>query len=178
MPQQSLSPSSNPASITPTAGSDGIIYANQVPLTTTEASLFGGTGALAPDPIPTEYGQAICATIQLTINGLITGSTAYVIMQMDMGDNVWVDMNWLVSTIGQGTATFVFSNGIAGANTLQQSRNPGQPPTPQSNGSNQLALGGRIRFVGKATLISGSSSIAGTTPQVLVNIRYKVLGLR
>jgi hypothetical protein len=164
------------ANIIPTAPVDGIPYCTGVPLTNSEADL--GDGLLSPHPIPTEFGQAISAVIQLTANGLIVANTSYVVMQMDMGNSVWVDMNWLLWTGNQGTATFVFSNGIAANNTLQQSRNIGSPPTPQANGSNQLALGGRIRFTGQTIMTGGSSSLAGVTTAVSATIRYKLLGLR
>ncbi len=162
--------------ITPAAPTDGIVYANQVPLTPTEATLFGGVGAQSPDPIPVEYGQTLVAVVKLTINGLIVGNNAYVVMQTDLGDGTWIDVAWVVSISGQGTATFVLCGGGIGAmnNAFAQSRQVGSPPTPQAAGSNAVPLGGRVRFVGKATLISGSSSIAGATPQVLANITYKL----
>jgi hypothetical protein len=166
------------ANIVPTAGSDGVVYSNAVPLTLNEADLFGGSGAQLPDPIPTEYGAAIIAVVQLSINGIIVANTTYVVMQVDLGDGVWIDANWAVFTQNQGTATFVFSNGVAGAGTFQQIRNPGQPPSPQSIGSNQIPLGGRIRFIGKSTFTGGSSSLAGVTTAVSATIRYKLLGLR
>lgn len=168
--------------ITPTAPDDGIVYSDAVPLTPTEADLYGGTGVEAIDPIGTTFGQAICAVIQLSINGFITGNSTYVVMQMDMGDGVWVDLNWLFWNATTGSATFVFSNGIAGATTVQQSRNSGQVPLNssgvQGSGANQLALGGRIRFVGKTTMSGGSSSAAGVSTQVTATIKYKLLGLR
>ncbi len=165
------------ANITPTAGSDGVLYASAVPVTTTEATLGGGSGAV-PDPIPTEFGAAILAVVQLAINGIITGNNTYVVLQQDLGDGVWVDLNWCVWTGTQAPATFVFSNGVAGANTFQQSRGVGQVPNPQASGSNQLCLGGRLRFVGKTTMVGGSSSAPGITTQVTATIRYKLLGLR
>ena len=166
------------ANITPTAQTDGIAYSVAVPLTSTEADLNGGTGVQVTSPIPTTYGQAISVVVKLSINGIITGNSTYIVMQMDMGDDVWVDMNWLFWNQVQGTATFVFSNGVAGANIIQQSRNSGQVPQPQASGSNQLALGGRIRFVGKTVMTSGSSSAPGVSTQVTATIRYKLLGLR
>lgn len=178
MAQQTLSPTTPTVSITPNSHSDGVPYAVSVPLTSTEASLAGGTGSAGTDPIGTDYGQAIVATVVLTVTGYITGQNSYVVMQMDMGDGVWVDLNWCVWTGNQGSATFVFSNGIAGANTLQQTRASGQVPNPQSNGSNQLCLGGRIRFVGKNIFVGGSSSISGTPAAVSATIKYKLLGLR
>lgn len=178
MTQQFLTPSATLVNTTPTAASDGVAYSVAVPLTSTEADLNGGTSVQMTSPIGTTYGEAISAVIQLSINGIITGNSTYIVMQMDMGDNVWIDLNWLFWNNVTGTATFVFSNGIAGANTIQQTRNSGQPPTPQANGSNQLALGGRIRFVGKTAMTGGSSSSPGVSTQVTATIRYKLLGLR
>ena len=155
---------------------DGIPYATGVPLTSAEAAL--GDAVATPALIPTAFNEAISAVIRLTINGLIVANTTYVVLQMDMGDGVWVDLNWMVWTGSQGTATFVFSNGVAGANTFQQSRNSGQPPTPQANGSNQMVLGGRLRFVGKTIATGGSSSAAGTTSGVSVTITYRLQPLR
>ncbi len=166
------------ANIIPTAGTDGIAYAIAVPLTSTEADLNGGTGVEITAPIPTTFGQAVAAVIQLSINGIITGNSTYVVLQMDMGDGVWIDMNWLFWTQTQGTATFVFSNGVAGANTIQQSRLAGSVPNPQASGSNALALGGRLRFVGRTQMTGGSSSAPGVSTAVRATIRYKLLGLR
>lgn len=165
------------ASITPTAAVDGVLYANATPLTTTEANLGDGN-AVPSGLIPTVYGEAIAAVVTLSINGIITGNNSYVVLQMDMGDGTWVDLCWCVWTGTQGSAVFVFSNGIAGANVFQQSRSSGQFPQPQSNGSNQMALGGRLRFVGRATAVGGSSSLAGVTTSVSATIRYRLLGLR
>lgn len=163
-------------SITPTAESDGVLYANAVPLTTSEATL--GDGLVTPATIPTTFGEAIVAVVVLSINGFITANNTYVVLQMDMGDDVWVDLCWCVWSGSQGTATFVFSNGVAGANSFQQSRGSGQFPQPQAVGSNQMALGGRLRFVGKSTMVGGSSSLAGVSTRVSATIRYKLLGLR
>ena len=95
-----------------------------------------------------------------------------------LGDGVWVDICWLVWNGSQGSATFVMSNGIAGANVFQQTRQSGQPPTPQTSGSNQLTLGGRIRFVGKTTMVGGSSSVSGSPTAVSATIRYRLQPLR
>lgn len=162
------------ANITPTAPTDGIRYSLNVPLTTTEANL--GDQLRSPDPIPVVEGQTIVAVVKLTVNGLIVGSNAYVIMQTDLDDNVWIDVAWAVWTGGQGTATFVLCGGGLGAmnNAFQQVRQTNQFPIVQAAGSNAVPLGGRIRFVGRASLISGSSSIAGTTPQVLTTITYRL----
>lgn len=164
------------ANIVPTAGTDGIPYATDVPLTTTEAAL--GDALNSPALIPTTFGEAVSAVVKLTVTGLIVSNNTYVVLQMDMGDDTWVDLCWCVWTGSQGTATFVFSNGIAGANVFQQSRSSGQPPTPQSNGSNQMTLGGRLRFVGKTTMLGGSSSLAGTPSAVKATIKYRLQPLR
>ena len=165
------------ANIVPTAGTDGIAYSVAVPLTTTEADLNGGTGVQITAPIPTTYNEAISVVIQLTNNGLISVNNTYVVMQMDMGDGVWVDLNWLLwNTTTSTTGVFVFSNGIAGANTIQQTRLANSAPA--SNGANQLTLGGRIRFVGKTVMTGGSSSAAGVPTTVTATIRYRLLPLR
>lgn len=169
-----------PVNLTPTALTDGILYANTVPLTSTEAVL--GDASQVPVLIPTVFGEAISAVVVLTANGIIVGNSTYVVLQMDMGDGVWVDICWCFWTATQGTATFVFSNGIAGANVFQQTRNSGQVPLnssgSQGNGSNQLALGGRLRFVGKTVMTSGSSSAPGVSTVVTATIRYRIQPLR
>jgi hypothetical protein len=166
--------------IFPTASTDGVLYANAVPLTSTEAVL--GDGVEVATLVPVSFGQAISAVIQLSINGIIVGNSTYIVLQMDMGNGVWVDLNWLFWNQTQGTATFVFSNGIAGATTFQQTRNSGQVPLTsagvQGNGTNQLTLGGRIRFVGKTLMTAGSSSAPGVTTAITATIHYRLLGLR
>lgn len=165
------------ANIIPTAGTDGVAYSTSVPLTANEADLNGGTN-VPTSPIAVEFGQAIVAVVQLTINGVIVGSNAYVAMQVDMGDGVWVDAAWLVTTFGQGTVTFVLCGGGNGDqnNAFQQSRQSGG--FPASSGSNAMPLAGRVRFVGKATAVGGSSSLSGTTAGIVATIKYKLLGLR
>lgn len=166
------------ANIVPTAPTDGIPYCTTVPLTPQEADL--GDGKLAPQPIPVEYGQAIVAVVQLSLNGHVVGNTSYVVMQTDCGDGVWVDVAWCMYTGSDAPATFVLCGGGVGSinNAFQQSRQPGQPPTPQTAGSNVVPLAGRVRFVGASKFVGGSSSLAGLATAVLATIRYKLLGLR
>jgi hypothetical protein len=166
------------ANIIPTAGSDGITYCTAVPLVSTEADL--GDGLLTPDPVAVEYGQIIVAVVQLSINGLVVANNTYVVMQTDMGDGVWVDAAWVVWTANQGSAVFVLCGGGTGqqANAFQQSRQPGQFPQPQANGSNAVPLAGRVRFVGKSSFSGGSSSLAGVTTSVSATIKYKLLAPR
>lgn len=164
--------------ITPSTLTDGVIYSDAVPITSTESNLYGGTGVQSTNPIATQFGEAIIAIILLNANGIVTANNTYIVLQQDLGDGNWVDINWCVWNGKQGTALFVFSNGVAGANTVEQSRQSGSSPTPQANGSNQLCLGGRLRFVGKTILSGGSSSIQGVVNQVTATIRYKLLALR
>lgn len=166
--------------ITPTAPTDGLVYASAVPLTLTEATLGGGSGAQTPEPISVAFGQTLVAVIQLTVNGIIVGNNTYVVLQTDLGDGVWIDVAWIVWTGSQGTATFVMCvpPSFTGTWVSQQTRQPGSSPTTQANGSINLALGGRVRFVGKATAVGGSSSLAGSNTVVSVTIKYKLHGLR
>lgn len=165
------------ANINPTVGYDGIPYSTSVPITSTEADL--GDGLKTPDPVAVEYGQAVVAVVVLTINGNVTANNTYVVMQVDMGDSVWIDAAWIVWTGNQGSATFVLCGGGLGAmnNAFQQVRQAGSFPSPQANGSNAIPLAGRIRFVGKS-LIAGGSSLAGLTTSVSATIKYKLAAPR
>lgn len=165
------------ANTVPAANNDGILYASAVPLTGTEADLYNGTALDGQDPIQVTYGQAIQAIVQLTVSGSPVGNNTYVVMQTDLGDGVWVDVAWCMYTQKNAPATFVLSGGVAGANAFQQTRVAGSPPTPQANGSNQIPLGGRVRFVGKANIYGGSSYVQGAFAGVLCTIKYKLLGL-
>lgn len=169
-------------SITPTASGDGITYSDAVPLTTSEADVRGGTNAQISTTIPTNFGEAICAIVQLTVSGIVVTNSSYIVMQMDMFDGVWIDLCWCFWNGKQGTAIFVMSNGIAGANAFQQTRQSGEVPvnssSVQGNGSNQLALGGRIRFVGKAVTSGGSMAAGGVLGQISVTIKYRIQSLR
>lgn len=163
--------------IVPTAFTDGVVYASAVPLVSTEASL-GNTSIT--DPISVIEGQEVVAVVKLSITGIIVSCNAYVVMQTDMGDGTWIDIAWIVSTQRQGTATYVLCAGGRGAmnNAIQQSRDVGQAPQPQANGSNAIPLGGRIRFVGKSTMLGGSSSAPGLTSGVYATITYKLTAPR
>lgn len=162
-----------PANVVPAAPIDGVTYASAVALTSSEATL--GDATQVPTEIPVVEGQAILATIQLSINGIITSNNMYVVLQMDMGDGVWVDINWLVFTGNQGSTVFTFSNGVAGANTFQQTRQSGA--FPASSSSNQTMLAGRLRFRGKAVMTGGSGTVGGN-PAITVTIKYKLMNPR
>jgi len=157
--------------IEPTAFVDGIVYGSAVPLTSTEATLHSTLAF-----IPIVYGQEIVAVVRLSINGFVTGNSTYVVMQTDLGDDTWIDVAWVFWNQVQGSATFVLIGGGRGAmnNAFQQSRNAGQVPQPQANGSNQMSLGGRVRFVGRTVMTSGSSSAPGVSTVVVATITYKL----
>ncbi len=159
--------------VTPPGG--GLLYASATPLTTTEADLCN---TAIQDPIAVPWLQSIDAVVQLVVTGAPVGQLTYVVMQTDMGDGVWIDVAWIVYTNNQAAATFVLSSGQGGANAFQQVRNAGSPPTPQSNGSNNMVLGSRVRFVGKASLTGGSSGTPGMFLGVTATIRYRLLALR
>lgn len=161
-------------SIVPTAESDGVLYANAVPLTSTEASL--GDALKTPAIIAVVAGQTIVAVVRLTVNGIITGNSTYIVMQTDLGDGTWIDVAWLFWNSTQAPGTFVLCGGGLGAmnNAFQQSRNSGQVPTPQASGSNAVPLGGRVRFVGKTVMTGGSSIAAGVTSLVTATITYRL----
>ncbi len=165
------------ASTTLPAGLDGLPYATLARLPGAEASLFNAPLPLV-DPVPLPYEQAIFAVVQFQVSGALSANTAYVVLQTDLGDGVWIDVAWCLTSITSGTATFVLSGGVAGANSFQQSRAVGTAPA--ANGQNQCPLGGRIRFVGKAatTANTSSSSSSGAFIGLLVTIKYKLLGLR
>src|SRR5690348_8330431 len=98
--------------ITPLAPVDGVQHANASPLTSTETSL-GNTGT--PDPIPVVEGQEVFAIVKVTVNGIVTSQTTYVVMQTDLnGDGNWVDVAWLVDTHTQGSAVWVLTGGGRG----------------------------------------------------------------
>ena len=165
------------ASGQPAASLDGIPYATAAALPGAEGDLFNLSSPPFFDPVPVVYDCGILAIVQLTANNNPSSNSAYVILQTDLGDGVWVDVAWCIWTGTSGTVTFVLSGGVAGANSFQQSRATGTAPS--SNSSNQMLLGGRIRFVGKATIganASSSSGQAGTS--VTATIKYKLLGLR
>lgn len=163
--------------LNPAARGDGIVYGTSVPLTATEATL--GDAAKTPDPVAVDYGQTVVAVVKLVVNGIIVGNNTYVVMQTDMADGTWVDVAWIGWTGNQGSAVFVLCGGGVGAmnNAFQQSRQAGANPS-SANGSNAVPLGGRVRFVGKATPVGGSSSLAGTTAGVLATVTYRLQGPR
>lgn len=160
--------------ITPTAPSGGIVYADEVPLTATEAAL--GDALVTPAIIPVVEGQTIVAVVKLEINGFITGNSTFVFLQTDLGDGTWIDVAWCFFNSVQAPGTFVLCGGGLGAmnNAIQHSRKEGSAPATQANGSNQIPLGGRCRFTGFTRMTGGSSGTPGESVQVSATITYKL----
>ena len=156
---------------------DGVKYAVNVPLTSTEADIYN---QLIAHPVPVLYNQSAEAIVTFTAQGALASDTAYVVMQTDMGDNNWVDVAGCVWNGVTGQAAFTLSSVVAGALAIQQTRAAGTPPA--GNFANAMMLGGRIRFVGKATTGTGSSSSSSSSgavfPQILATVVYRMLGLR
>lgn len=174
MAQNQLLPSQPTVSITPTVLTDGLLYANAVPLTFNEASL--GDNLKTPDPIAMVEGQTIIGIVKLTANGHITGSNAFVFLQTDLGDGNWVDVAWCNTRMTDGTATFVLCGGGIGAenNAFGPIRQFGSAPATQANGSNTMPIGGRCRFTGFGLSVGGSSSLAGTFASIQATITYRI----
>lgn len=165
------------ANITPEAPTDGLLYANNVVLTPTEAAL--GDGLKVASIIPVVEGQTIVAVVNLTVNGYVTGNSVLVALQTDMADGTWVDVAWAFwggQEARQGTATFVLCGGGLGAmnNAFQQSRKASSLPATQASGSNAVPLGGRVRFTGFAKFVGGSSNVSGTATSVSATITYRI----
>lgn len=145
------------ANIVPTAPTDGLPYCTTVALTGTEVDL--GT------PVPVLWGEAVIATVKLSITNYVSGTSTYIITQTDLGDGNWVDLAWVVWAGASNTSeVFLLSAGGVGAmnNAVDQSRAVGTAPA--STGSIVCPLGGRIRFVGKTAL---SATVTAT-------ITYKI----
>lgn len=169
------------ANITPAAETNGIPYATGTVLTSLETDLYNQLNPAPPlaAPVCLTFQQALVASVAFTINSA-TPQT-YVVLQTDTGDGNWIDVAWCVTALTSGSLLYCLSAGIAGANAILQSRKGGTAPA--ANGSNQLPLGARFRFVGATGVFSSqvaSSLASGTSgvPGVTVNIRYKLLPLR
>lgn len=162
------------ANIVPEAPTDGIVYANSVPLTTGEAAL--GDTEETPAIIPVAEGQTIVAVVRLVPNGIITGNSTFVFLQTDLGDGTWIDVAWCFFNSTQAPGTFVLCGGGLGAmnNAFQQSRLSNSAPAAQANGSNAVPLGGRCRFTGFTRMTGGSSSAPGTSTQVACTVTYRL----
>lgn len=161
------------ANIVPTAESDGLVYADAVALTATEASL--GDALKTPAIIPVVEGQTIVAVVRLVPNGIITSNSTFIFMQTDLGDGTWIDVAWCFFSSTQAPGTFVLSGGtLAANNAIEHARQSGSAPAAQANGSNNIPLGGRVRFTGFTRMTGGSSSAAGVSTKVEVTITFKL----
>ena len=166
------------ANIFPASNSESEKYAIGTPLTSNEADLFNMPVPPFQDPVCIPYKGSILAVVTLALNVNVSSNTAYVVMQTDLGDGNWIDVAWCVWTGKSSSATFALSSNENSSNAVQQTRVAGTAPA--ANGSNAMQLGGRIRFVGAASIGQGSSSSSAgqLSPIVSASIRYKTLGLR
>ena len=168
------------ANVKPGPLSDGVVYAQNLLLPAQEGSLFSSTPGQVMDPIPVLYNQAVVAVITVQAFNVLTDQASYVWLQSDNGDGNWLDLSWATFTaIGGSTGRFVLAAGAFAANSFQQVRQPGTPPSP-ANGSNSCPLGGRLRFVGQTNATaSGSSASSGPGGNgIFVSILYRLIGLR
>ena len=162
------------ANIVPTAGVDGIVYSDGVTLTAEEAAL--GDASEVSSIIPVGEGQSVIAVVILLPNGIITGNSTFIFLQTDLGDGIWIDVAWCFFSSTQAPGTFVLVGGGAITNNaIELVRNSGSAPAVQANGSNNIPLGGRIRFTGFTVMTGGSSSAAGVSTSILATITYKIL---
>jgi hypothetical protein len=161
---------------------DGTPYAVNTPLVSVESDLNNAVPVSQGSPVGVRWGEAILAVVTFAVTGSFATNAAYVVLQTSLDGVTWIDVAWAVWNGTSGTATFVLSGGVAGALAVQQSRQPGTAPT--SNGAIQIALGGQIRFVGKASTTQSSSSSSSSPsgpaviPGVTVSILFKLLGVR
>jgi hypothetical protein len=144
--------------------SDARLYCQNVNLTGTESDLNPTLS-----PVPVLYSQALAASVVLTLPAPVTSNSAWVVLQQDLGDGNWRDVSWLLWTATSGSSSWELSAGEAAGGAYQQTRTPGSAPA--ASGARTATLGGRIRFVGAATLNPISA-------QLLVTIYYRLLGLR
>lgn len=168
------------ANINPTAAQDGIAYALAKTVPSVEGDLYNGNLPNFP-PVPVLYDQAILAVVTFTAGPGATSPT-YCLMQTSVDNGAtWIDVAWCQWAGTSGTATFVLSGGVAGANAFQQTRKANT--APGSSGFNQVPLGGLVRFIGRTGAGSSASPSPGPSASpgvaaMAVTIYYRMLGLR
>lgn len=164
------------ANVTPLLPTDGAIYANGTVLTNTEGDLNNLTG-LNQTPIGVGLGNALylLASIKIVVAGTPGSGVAWVAIQTALADGIWYDVGWVEKsfTLGNGTFNQAFGSGImtstssASANNWVNARTLGVDPG--ATGTNNLPLGGQLRFTGKTTFNQGTAT---------VTIYYKLQGMR
>lgn len=161
-------PAANPP-ITLSPPYDGVQYAKSFTIPASEGDVFNGAGN---DPIAVIYNQSFLAVVSITYAGSPSGNSGTYIVAQTSVDNgtTWIDVAWIKDAALSGTVTYVLSNGLAGANAYQQNRAAGT--SPSTSGSQQIPLGGSLRFIGQSTLTGG------TAPTAKVTISFKLMGLR
>lgn len=163
---------------------DGILYANSVVMPAAEGDL---SSIPAPDrsPLFVMANTNAIASVTFTSQGAIANATAYVVLQVEIGGNdIWYDAVWcnLASVPGAGqSVNYLLATGQFGPAAFQQ-RTVGNAPTP-ANSYNTIGLGGRIRFVGKASVnVPGPSSSSGSSGSgstgIICRIFVKMQGAR
>ena len=156
------------ANIDPTPQTMAVKYAVSKALTTTEATIYNqSTG----DPVlPRGHAHSINAVGTITITGGPSTTEAYVVMQTDLGNGIWIDVAWFPTAATSGTKTFYLSCIQSVSVCVEQTRASGT--APGFAGASSVGLLDRIRFVGKAVFTGG------TNPAATVSLSYKLLGLR
>jgi hypothetical protein len=149
---------------------DGFLYCQAAPVPGLESDLGS--------PLSIPYGQAVAASVELSAVGALSSNQTYIVLQTSVG-GAWYDVAWATFSALVGSFNCLLTGGAPVGAAVPQSRAAGSPPA--GNGANQCVLGGAIRFVGKSSLGTGSSSSSGgpgAAPQVLCTVRLHVVGLR
>jgi len=140
---------------------DVLNYCSLVALTTTEADL--GTPAQV-----FEEQVFLEATGQVATGGSPATSTVFIALQTDLGDGLWVDLAWYVSTSAANrTDLFCFQTGPGQANAVLQ-RKAGTPPSGTKPAAIELGLGSRYRITGQATFTGGTSPSAVASVRTVI----------
>ncbi len=163
----------------------GLVYASGTGLLPAAEGDLSTIPSIKQSPIPVQRTSNATAVVQFTRRGNFASASGYTVMQTDCGDGVWIDIAWCTFTSIAPAATLVFllASSQFGPNAFQQTRASGTAPS--STGSNEMGLLGRVRFVGKVTILgtsSSSMSVSSGTPAlpaagVLVKITVKLQGL-
>lgn len=163
------------ANSTPNYPTDGTVYANQMVMPGAEGVLYNG---VAGSPLSVTAEDCLVASVTLTIPVTLASNVSYVVLQGDLGNDVWFDIAGIRTTaVAAGSSNFLIAAGAPVANAFEQTR--ASNTAPAGHFQNQCPLPGRVRFVGKATITGGAgSSSSGAGIRVLCTIRVKLQGLR
>jgi hypothetical protein len=122
--------------------------------------------------------------VRLVSQGSITSWSGNIVLQQSLeptGDDNWTDVAW--ATVTSLSPTLITLAAGGNGNAFVQ-RATGANPSP-ATGSNPCPPGARIRFVGKASLVTSSSSSSSpsgspgkVTPAILATIKWKAVAQR